>query len=363
MTQLSLVLKRHFVAAIFWVLIGLGGQVSAQEADSSKIKVGPLFEKEEMLEFGITANMKPLLKDRTKKGPTYRWALLTRVGTTAEAPPLKVRIKVRGNFRRSAANCLFPPLLLNIPSKKDKNTVFERQNLLKLVTHCQSDDYVVQEYLIYKMYNLLTEYSFKARLARVTYQDSAGQRAPETHAAFLIEDENDLAKRTRTKNIYRKQTAASLIDSVNMATVAVFEYMIGNTDWSLPFLHNIKLVATNDKILAVPYDFDHSGMVEAKYARPAEELELVSVRQRLYRGITYSPAVLQQVFEKFKRAKPQIYALYASNPLLKERYIKRAIEYLDSFYEIIDNPKSIKNIFVLGGGRAGTSGVVIKGLN
>ncbi|MCU0339794.1 MAG: hypothetical protein MUE30_07905 [Spirosomaceae bacterium] len=338
---------------------GIGQEVVTQDSTKKKTKLGPLFKKDELLRFTLTTHFKPLLRDRSNKKPPYRWAKISYDRKKKSRVAMKIRVKVRGNFRRATANCTFPPLLLNIPNKKDKNTIFERQNLLKLVTHCQNEEYIIQEYLVYQMFNLLTEHSFQARLAQVTYEDSAGKRATETRPAFLLENETFLAKRIGATNIYRKQVPAYLIDSVNMATVAVFEYMIGNTDWSVPFLHNIKLFSKNDRIIAVPYDFDHSGIVEAKYARPAEELNLESVRQRLYRGLTYSPAVFQEVFDNFRRAKPAIYALYEENPQLKEGYVKRTVKYLDAFYKTIDDPKSLKSIFT----STASPPVVIKGLN
>lgn len=356
---MKLFLRFYLSSLVLLCTLPTLAQETPQDTIQKKPKLGPLFKKDEVLSFTLTTNFKPLLRDRLNKKPPYRWAKISYDRKKKSRVAFKIRVKVRGNFRRSTANCNFPPLLLNIPNKKDKNTVFERQNLLKLVTHCQNEEYVIQEYLVYQMYNLLTDNSFQARLARVTYEDSAGKRNTETRPAFLLEDETFLAKRIGAQNIYRKQVAAYLIDSVSMATVAVFEYMIGNTDWSVPFLHNIKLLSQNDRLIAVPYDFDHSGIVEAKYARPAEELNLESVRQRLYRGLTYPPAVFQQVFDNFRRAKPQIYALYEGNPQLSESYIKRTIRYLDAFYKTIDDPKSLKNIFT----STASPPVVIKGLN
>jgi hypothetical protein len=347
------------------LLLLLRLSVLAQEnTDTTKAKRGHLFKKDEIIALTLTTNFKTLMKDRTLSKPPYRWAKLTYDAKKKGTVAVKIRVKVRGNFRKSPANCVFPPLLLNIPNKKDKNTIFEHQNLLKLITHCRSEDYVFQEYLVYKVYNTLTDYSFKARLAKVTYQDSAGKRDTETRYAFLLEDERFLAARNKVQNVYLKQLPNSGIDSLNMATVSVFAYMIGNTDWSVPFLHNIKLMGQRNGLPhAVPYDFDHAGIVEAKYARPAEILDISSVQQRLYRGITYSPAVFGQVFEKFRNKKSEIYAIYENNPQLKPDYIKRVVKYLDEFYRVIDNPKSLKNIFILGGGKATTGNVIIKGLN
>ena len=112
---------------------------------------------------------------------------------------------------------------------------------------------------------------------------------------------------------------------------------------------HIKLFSKNgNNFIPVAYDFDYSGIVETFYATPPIELEITSVRERLYRGLNYSPAVFKQVFDKFNSVKPQIYALYEGNTLLDVGYIKRTIKYLDKFYEIINDPKAINKYFVAG---------------
>lgn len=354
------------------LLLALLGNVQSQNqpvvGDTAKVekisKFGPLFKNEDIIQLKLITNLKTLQKDRGEK-PVNHWGQLLYARKKKGYITIPIKLKVRGNFRRLTTNCVFPPLLLDLPMKKDKNSIFERQNRLKLVTHCQTDDYIFHEYMVYRMYNLITNYSFRARLAQVTYEDSTGKREPQTKYAFLIEDDDDLAKRNGAKIYNLKQTAMSSVDSLNMATVAVFEYLIGNTDWSVPFMHNIKLLAKKGEKgypIPVPYDFDHAGIVEAPYAQPAEQLELASVRDRLYRGITYSPEVLNQVFDKFRKAKPEIYALYETYPKLKPNYVKRTLRYLDEFYKTIDNPKEVKRVFVYGGGKGKGTGVVIKGL-
>lgn len=359
-------MKRLSIFGLLWIFFGpLYGQTKVTDTIKlKKEKLKPLFQSDDVLQLTIVTNLKVLLKDRGDK-PQNHWANLVYTSSDNDSVAMPIKIKVRGNFRRSAKNCLFPPLLLDLPKKETQNDVFSAQNRLKLVTHCQTEDYIFQEYMVYKMYNLLTEYSFKARLAQVTYIDSVGKRDPQTKYAFLIEDEEDMAKRNKTKNYTLKQVPMQRVDSLSMATVAVFEYLIGNSDWSVPFLHNIKLLTKKDYEypLAVPYDFDHAGLVEAKYARPAEQLDLTSVRQRLYRGLTYPPEMLNQVFDKFRQVKAAIYSLYETNPQLNSGYVKRSLRYFDEFYKTIDNPKEVKKIFVYGGGKPQGSGVVIKGLN
>ncbi len=275
-------------------------------------KAGPLFTTDAVLSFTLTAPFRTVLRDRGDT-PSVHSARLTSPDSAGgqPAPALPVKLSVRGNFRRKAANCAFPPLLIDVPKAKSRNTVFAQQNRLKLVTHCRDDDHVLREYQLYKLYNLLTDFSFRARLARVTYVDSAGKRPPETKWAFLLEDDGAMARRNRAVLNNRPQTNMGYVDSTGMATVAVFAYMIGNTDWSVPFLHNIKLIVSPAHALPVPvpYDFDYSGIMETGYALPPPSLGIQSVRERLYRGPAYPMGVFERVIARFNALTPQIYSL------------------------------------------------------
>jgi len=319
-----------------------------------------LFASDAVVEFTLTAPLQKILKDRGKETSTHLGQL--RYAEGQETRLLPVKLTVRGNFRKSRANCVFPPLYVDVPKKQVRKTLFAKQNKIKLVTHCTNEEYVVREYLVYKMYNLLTEASFRARLARVTYVDSAGRRDPETRWGILLEDEDDLMKRNGSNATKLKQVPVARVDSASMATVAVFEYLIGNTDWSVPFRHNIRLMNRPSQIypIAIPYDFDHAGIVDANYAVPAEQLNLGSVRERLYRGLPYPTAVLEPVLRRFNELKPRFYALFQNDPRLSPAYVKRTVKYLDEFYEILNKPASVAAIFQKG--KKDTDNVVIKGL-
>lgn len=313
------------------------------QADSSA-----LFQRKDLLEIKIEANLKSLLKDRGEK-PIDHLAKISYLNNNKGTVLIPLKIRVRGNFRRSTTNCTFPPLLLDFNKKGKSKTVFKKQNKLKLVTQCQREEYVFNEQMVYDMYNLLSDYSFKSRLVEVTYQDSMGKRKLDKDFGFLIEDETDLAKRNNAKNHYNKNLSMVHFDSFSMATVSIFQYMIGNNDWSVPALHNIKvLIKPGILFIPVPYDFDHAGIVEAYYALPPPQLEIFSVRERLYRGLNYPPEIFQRVFDKFNKYKPQFYALYQNNPHLNKGYVKRTIKYLDEFYEQINDSKAIKKYFVAG---------------
>ena len=148
--------------------------------------------------------------------------------------------------------------------------------------------------------------------------------------------------------------------------MAVFQYLIGNTDWSVRFLHNIKLIGGNENsiLIPVPYDFDHSGIVYTNYALPAEELNLGSVRERRYRGYCLTDMrEFDSTFKLFNDLKKEIYHLYESNLMLEKSYRKMTLQYLDEFYEIINDKKRSKQIFQYPCEPSGTGNVVIKGLS
>lgn len=373
MTSSTLSVFSSFLCLCLLVLLatdaaGQTDSVTATADKKGKVKkaavVKPLFASDAVLSLTLTARMQPILRDRippkaNEKGIRHP-ALLTVVADSGGLVQLPVSLQVRGHFRRDAANCTFPPLYLTVPKQTTKGTPFTKQSSLKLVTHCTNEDYVLREYLVYRLYNILTELSFKARLAQVTYADSAKKQNSFTRWGILLEDDSDMAKRNRART-YKSRYRAENCDTIATATMAIFEYMIGNTDWSVVFQHNIRLVVDSTKArpLPVAYDFDHSGLVGAPYAKPAEQLPITSVQERLYRGPIYPLSVLNRVIAHFNALKPQLYAVYENEKRVESRYVKQTLSYLDYFYKLLNDPQKVRSVFQDHGGR----GVQIKGLN
>ncbi|QJW90141.1 hypothetical protein HNV11_12510 [Spirosoma taeanense] len=364
-------MKTLLILAAYWGLGWCAGSLPtcAQPADQEKnpSKTGApnsLFNGNDPLTFTLVADYQAILKGRNNQTVVDYPATLAYVEADHDSLVLPVQIRIRGNFRRDARHCKFPPLLLDFDKQTTKDSPFERHAKLKLITHCQNEEYVVREYMVYKLYNLLTDYSFRSRLAKVTYRDIAGKRDTETRYAFLLEDEATLARRNEATLSKQKQLRMAATDSLQMATVAVFEYLIGNTDWSVPYRHNIRLLSSKKHPvpMPVPYDFDHAGIVEASYALPAEQLGIQTVRERLYRGYQYSDQVFEQVFQTFRKHKAEIYTLYQNQHALSPAYVKRTLRYIDEFYRIIDRPSLVKVLFVDKGRQNAAGGIVIKGL-
>ncbi len=260
---------------------------------------------------------------------------------------------------------MYPPLMLNFSKKESSGTLFKSQDKLKLVTPCQTQEYVVNEYLVYRLYNLLTPKSFRARLVRVTFADTVKQKKSPELYGILLEEDDQMAKRNGLTLVVRRLVKPEQTRRDEFLMMAVFQFMIGNTDWSVQYLQNIKLFASDSLGIptAVPYDFDHAGIVEAYYAKPAPELQLANTRQRRYRGFCMpSMEPFAEVIGRFNELKEQLYDVYRQSTWIDERYRKRTIRFLDDFYEIINDPKRAKEAFLYPCRKDGTGNVVIKGL-
>jgi len=337
---------------LFFIGISLLSGLSAQtaiEIDSS-ITAASLFQTEDALEVVLRTDINTLFRDREDER-SYHPGTIMYKNTSGEDIEVPLKLRVRGNFRRKSGVCRIPPIRLNFARETSKGTIFQGQDKLKLVTHFQKApvkymQYLLQEYLVYKMFNLVSDYGFKVRLLKITYEDEAGKWKPMDSYAFIIEDEDAMAKRYET-TINEKKGHHPLAKRFNVHSttlLSVFEYCIGNTDWSVPGLHNVKLLDKGPEkdIIPVPYDFDWCGMVNAPYAVPNEILGLPNVRTRLYRGYERDPEVFDEVFAKFRDNKEAIYALYETCPGLIKQQKKQSKNYLDGFYRIIENPKLSK---------------------
>lgn len=344
----------------FFILLFYHHNVCAQ----IKNAVSSLFTKDDVLQLKLYANFHAVQKDRSES-PAYHAALLSYKTDDSVQVSVPLKVKARGNFRRDRNNCVFPPLLLDFSKNNaDSAGLFMHQDKLKLVTHCQGDQYVIHEWLVYKLYNLVTEKSFRARLVKVNYVDSASKQKDDIHYGILVEDENAMAQRNEAVIVKRKIVEPQATNHEEYLKMTVFEYMIGNTDWSITFLHNIRLISPDSTKVpyTVPYDFDHSGIVAAPYALPPPQLELRSVQERLYRGYCLPYTDFDETVTLYDKLKDDFYKIYTSCGLLQPRYIKQTIAYLDDFYRTINNKKLRLYAFGKPCSPEGKQNVLIQGL-
>jgi len=324
------------------VLLGLGGH--CQEAESN------LFKKEEPLTLVLTMNVNEVIRDVKKR--EYHQARLSVLDGSDTVESHDLKVKVRGNNRAKRPICKFPPLRLNFKKKHTKGTLFENQDKLKLVTHCNTkksnEEYVMREYYAYKVYQLVSPVSFRVRLCHVKYLDEEGDFDPGPHVGFLIEDIDQLAKRQGMvifKDSIQNQEACTR-DQLDKLTF--FEYLIGNLDWSIPHRHNIKLVRKDEHSapVAVPYDFDHAGIVAAAYAKPPPDIDIRSVKERVFRGLCRPIGGYDPTVQFYQKIKPNLYEIYRKAEFLSEKSKEMTLGYLDDFYKILDDPKAVEKYIV-----------------
>ena len=206
---------------------------------------------------------------------------------------------------------------------------------------------------------------FEGIFLKIIYEDTIRGKKLEPLFGILLEDENKMAERNQSRMVEGKMIRPEQTQILDFHTMAVFQYLIGNTDWSVQYYQNIKLIATgpDDIPSTVPYDFDHAGIVDAPYAFPEPALLLSSTRERRYRGYCLTDlSSIDKTFSLFNDLKNQIYNIYTTSPLLEPSYKKSTIKFLDEFYKTINDPKAIKDAFGYPCRKDGTSNVVIKGL-
>lgn len=331
--------------------------VNSYQSDKS------LFDDDTILEITLKGKTRKLLDDRDGEA-TYYPMVLTYQGKDS-AISIPVDAKTRGHFRRMKVNCTYPPILLHF-SAKDKNpsSIFPEESSLKLVMPCRGEKYVVHEWLVYKLYNLVTPQSFRARLVKVKLEDENNKKMPSPFYGILLENEKQMAKRNNMVEVKEKVRPQQTMQEAFLRT-AVFEYLIANTDWSVEFLQNMKLIAADSTAVpfTVPYDFDLSGIVDAPYALPAAELKMSSVRERRYRGYCVTDmSLFDPTIALYNRLRKNIYSLFSDCPLLDNKYKKQTLSFLDEFYSTINNPKKLKEEFGYPCDPGGTGNVIIKGL-
>jgi hypothetical protein len=325
--------------------------VVATNAVPSKVVPAPaFFESREPIEVTLTANISKLRSDKDSN-PPWRAATLSYKGLDGNAVTVPLRARTRGIWRLKT--CAFPPLRLNFTGATSKGSIFDKLDKPKLVSYCEDADgyerYVLQEFQLYRIYSLLTPVSHNARLLKLTYADSGTGKVRARRYGFVIEEPNALAARLGGKILDQKGAVSSDLDPYQNALLGVFQYMIGNTDFSVAGLHNVELFFSADGIVKpIAYDFDFAGAVNARYAVPDVNVNIPNVRQRAFRGYCADADAYAKVFALFKEKKPEIYALYGDEigKLMDAGTVKETLRYFDEFYETINDPRSARRSIV-----------------
>jgi AAA family ATP:ADP antiporter len=331
---------RRRLSALLAAAIGglaLTGSVPAEAAR------GGLFEKHEPLEMQLFVDMKALCRNPERRGCEDTPATLLYTDARGREQRVDASLRARGRWRRESGNCSFPALFVFFDGGTE-GTLFEGESILPLTTHCHArgaryEQYVLREYLAYRIYNLLTEKSLRVRLVHVTYHDTSRRAKPIERFAFFAEHFDSLARRVHARVWKPQRFDTRLADPNELAVLDLFEYMIGNTDWSTVYRHNIVLIRDEEGLVtAVPYDFDFSGLVDAAYAGPPPQLPIRTVRERLFRGFCWDETDWQAVFARFGARRTAAVSLVERTTGMSEAVKGDALEYLSAFFRLLDSP-------------------------
>lgn len=331
---------RGIVALAIACSLGLSAPALAQQPK-------PLFAASDPIHIAIQAPFAGLIRNRSSS--PVQGTL-----TDPNGQALPVALSARGITRRSADVCEFPPIKVQFTTPPPANSLFAGQKSLKLVTHCRNSpsfqQYVLLEYSAYKMLNVLTPHSFRVRLANIDYRDADG-RPIVSRVGYFLEALGDVAKRNGTKQTHApERIPATSLSSADAARYALFQHMIANHDWSMragpagkDCCHNAELIGPlgAGTAIPIPYDFDFSGYVNAPYAQPPDQLQINSVRQRVYRGYCINNADVLTVARQMRDAKPQMLAAISSTPGLEPATQSRAVSFLEGFFADIASDDAV----------------------
>jgi hypothetical protein len=291
----------------------------------------------DLLEITIETDLTELIENRYRD--EYQPATISYKDNDGAEVNYEIKLRPRGKFRRKT--CDFPPVKIKFPKKQIMSEGYAEHNDFKLVTHCldskfEGNENVMKEFLGYKIFNELTDKSFRVQAVRIVYKDTAGKYGKKKRYGFLIEDTDEMAERLGGEVCECMNTDKSKLHQEAENLMSVFQYMIGNADWDEAMSRNLKMVQTPDgTIIPVPYDFDFSGLVNAEYARPNPDYGMTAVTDRVFLGQKTESQILGSNIFLLKQKKKDIYKLVRTFKHLSIEGKEGIIQYLDSFYDNI----------------------------
>lgn len=333
------------------------GGVFAQSPANTDDFSQPLFESHDIMSVRIEAPLSTLTKEQPEE--EYLDGRFYYVGADGTEHAFDLKLQTRGITRRKKSICNFPPIRLNFRKKQVEGTEFTNQDKLKLVTHCQTgkssfEQLVLREYLAYRILQALTDKSFRARLMRITYVNTEEKDDPLIKYGFVIEDEDNLGNRIGMDDAKVSGIRADELDRQYANLISIFQYLIGNTDFSLILGPANKSCCHNSVLFSkggppytpIPYDFDYSGIVDAPYAVPNPRFKLRSVKNRLYRGRCMNNDLLESNFAYFLEKETEIRGLVDSLQDLSPRDRKDVHNFLTRFFKDISDSRSKERRFI-----------------
>lgn len=314
----------------------------------------PLFSSHAMMEMTIPLDFKSLCRPRETPDCDYTPTVLEYKDEQGQTHSIDIEIKIRGGWRSLTRNCSAPLLFIRFNEQQTAGTPFAGQSMLPLTTHCgqglslessrvkQShvtwEQYLLKEYLAHRLYNEITDISLNARLVRMTYPNPDKPNRSIVNYAFFTEHFKSVAKRNGAELLSRGSFDHEKLDAHSADLVALFQYLIGNTDWSIVRERNIVLLQdSSGSLQPLPFDFDMSGLVNAHYAGPAPGLSIDQVTERQYLGFCHPDTDWDALFEFFLDRQETLLSMIAEIPGLKKQSIRVTNRFLEQFFSTLQS--------------------------
>jgi len=324
--------------------------ISLSKGDMAIVTAEDFYTNESPIKVRLESNFTQLSMNREQEA--YQPAVLHVQFSDAVAMRCEVRIRPRGKSRLKY--CTTPPLKIDFTKSGLQSTSLRQLEKVKLVTRCRADywfePYVLKEYLVYKLHNLITPLSYRARLAEILFVDTGNNGEQWSNYGFILEETDAVGRREGLEEVEKPTDMVSKLNPDHALQLSMFQYMVGNTDWHLSIGHNMKYYKDPEsdahQLWAIPYDFDLTGMVKAVYAAPRGDLGQKNVKDRKFIGNTPTEDRLQKVILHFKSRKEELYQVVEAFEYLKKKDKKEIIQYLDDFFETVNNPEKVRECFI-----------------
>jgi len=309
------------------------------QAETSPLAVKPDFfdilEGKQYVSVTLVLNLDSLLNNRFSEEKIH--GTLRYKQTDGKELKLSVNVSLRGKFRRRM--CGFPPIKLNFNKTELNENQLSKADEYKLVTHClegeEGEFNIIKEFLAYQFYQQLTPISYRSKWLKITYQDTKSDTKIVGHA-ILLEDKSTFEKRMNLKELKDSfSIPRHNFENTNFRTHGLFQYMIGNLDWSTAIAKNLDIFQDrSSKIMfLVPYDFDFSGFVNVAYAVPNKDYNQKKVRDRLLLEAEENDLLYKDEIKKFIELKPVFINIIRKQKGLNMEIKEDLENYLISFYE------------------------------
>ena len=312
---------------------------------ATKTTISEHLQHEDYLEITLTSDFKNFIKNT--KTNDYQPATMAVTRSDGPIETWQTEIRPRGKMRRSV--CDIPPIKMRFSEEELATRGLDKRSTLKMVILCRNgsgyEQLVLREYLTYKLYNIITDHSFRVQLAKIKYEDTAGKgKGFDESFAFFIEHPKNLADRTDADVLGHQNFSSSLMNTDAGERLTMFQFMVGNTDWYYFNGHNVEIcgVPGTSDLVPLPYDFDYAGIVKTPYAVPSDKLAIRSVGERYYQGYCRTEEETMQTIQLFLDKQSEIMELANNFPYFAKYSKKHVNKYLKGFYKIIENPASVK---------------------